>query len=596
MIQLQDFRSNRYPDGCRFAVFGKIKEKAPVASNTYDYETYPRESGRTNLMKPTIIYSSWEDEQRRLQELRELDIVGTGPEPSFDRITKLVSQVFDVPGSLISLVTEDKQWFKSCVGLPEDLKEARSTEREHSLCQYVVAAKEAIVVEDTLADPRFAENPLVHSYGLRFYAGAPLVSSKGNVLGTLCVMDSKPRRFSELQVGQLCDFAAWVMTEIELRRDLRDKEALTRELLKEKQTIEAQRDLIRSAFDEPFEGKLLCDSSGRILLHNKRLLESFLVNPELYGNVHAFVDGLLQAGQVTGSALPEKIKALLEGRESSFLERFSSQMPGEERKDFQVSGILAEGEQPGERLVYLSIRERTEEERIDRMKSEFISVVSHELRTPLTSIMGFVEILLDRRPTEEKRMRYLETIHREAERLTQLLNDLLDLQKMESGKQQYVFEAVNLGQLVEEVADSWRDHPTHRLLLHCPEKRVYALADSDRMKQALHNLVSNAFKYSPGKELVHLSLEEIDGMACIRVRDEGLGIPQEAREKLFSKFYRVDNSDRRKIGGTGLGLAIVREIMTAHGGTVEFEPAPGGGTVFLLRLEALQGMGTVEYP
>ncbi|WP_426453674.1 ATP-binding protein [Paenibacillus sp. S-38] len=541
-------------------------------------------------MKPTIIYSSWEDEQQRLQELRELDIVGTGPEASFDRITKLVAQVFGVPASLITLITEDKQWFKSCIGLPEGLGEARWTEREHSICQYVVAQKQALVVGDTENDPRFKDFPLVMDGSVRFYAGAPLVSSKGNVLGTLCITDVKPREFSNVQVGQLCDFAVWVMTEMELRRDLRGKEELARELLKEKQTIEAQRDLIRSAFDEPFEGKLLCDNSGRILLHNKRLLESFLVNPELYSDVHSFVEGLLQAGQVTSSALPAKIKALLEGRESSFLERFTSRMPGEERKDFQVSGILAEGERPGERLVYLSIRERTEEERIDRMKSEFISVISHELRTPLTSIMGFVEILLDRRPTEEKRMRYLETIHREAERLTQLLNDLLDLQKMESGKQQYLFEPVNLNQLLEEVADSWRDHPTHRFVVRCPEKTVYALADSDRMKQALHNLVSNAFKYSPGKELVEVSLEEQDGMACIRVRDEGLGIPQEAREKLFSKFYRVDNSDRRKIGGTGLGLAIVREIMTAHGGTVEFEPGPGCGTVFLLRLEALQGL------
>ncbi|MCZ8521438.1 MULTISPECIES: GAF domain-containing sensor histidine kinase [Paenibacillus] len=545
-------------------------------------------------MKPTIVYSSWEDEKQRLQELKELDIVGTGPEESFDRITKLVAQVFGVPGCLITLITEDRQWFKSCIGLPDVLKEARSTERENTICQYVVATKKALVVEDTRLDPRFRDNPVVTESDFRFYAGAPLVSSQGNVLGTLCISDSEPRTFTAVQVGQLCDFAAWVMTEIELRRDLRDKEVLTRELLKEKQTIEAQRDLIRSAFDEPFEGKLLCDSSGHILLHNKSLLESFLVNPALHKDVLSFVDSLLRVCQVENSPLPGKILSLLEGREASFLERFTSRMAGEERKDFQVSGILAEGEEPGKRLVYLNIRERTEEERIDRMKSEFISVVSHELRTPLTSIMGFVEILLDRRPAEDKRMRYLETIHREAERLTQLLNDLLDLQKMESGKQQYMFEIVDLNALVEEVADSWRDHPTHRLQIRCPEQSVHALADGDRMKQALHNLVSNAFKYSPGKDLVEVTLEERDGMACIRVKDEGLGIPPEAAEKLFSKFYRVDNSDRRKIGGTGLGLAIVREIMTAHGGLVEFEASPGGGTVFLLRLEALQGLSPAK--
>ncbi|UUZ79372.1 cell wall metabolism sensor histidine kinase WalK [Paenibacillus sp. P26] len=201
----------------------------------------------------------------------------------------------------------------------------------------------------------------------------------------------------------------------------------------------------------------------------------------------------------------------------------------------------------------------------DQMKKEFISVVSHELRTPLTSILGFVEILLDRNPDAEKRTKYLQTIHREAERLTHLLNDLLDLQKMESGKQQYLFAPTDLAELVSEVLDSWDEEKSHRMVVHYETRPLYVLADADRLKQALHNLVSNAVKYSPGADRVDVEVVEEDGMAVVRIRDYGLGIPEESREKMFTKFYRVDNSDRRKIGGTGLGLAIVREILIAHG-------------------------------
>lgn len=172
-----------------------------------------------------IVMYSQEDEISRIQELESLHIVDSKPEESFDRITRLVARLFDIPICLISLVTEDKQWFKSCVGL-----DVTDTEREAAFCQYVVALKETVIVEDTLKDDRFRNNRLVNSPGIRFYAGAKLVTANNQILGSLCVIDTKPRQFTKEDKELLEDLAEWVITEIELRRTLQTQRKEQKEL------------------------------------------------------------------------------------------------------------------------------------------------------------------------------------------------------------------------------------------------------------------------------------------------------------------------------------------------------------------------------
>ncbi|WP_245948250.1 sensor domain-containing diguanylate cyclase [Paenibacillus sambharensis] len=164
-----------------------------------------------------VEYSLIPGELNRLQELRELNLVGTLPEESFDRITRIIQRVFHTGACAISLITEDKQWFKSCMGLPPELEEARSTKREQSLCQYVVAYREPLIVNNALEDPRFRHNQLLQKYTVRFYAGVPLISSKGNVLGSLFIMDGENREWTEADTNLLVEFSRWVMSEIELR-------------------------------------------------------------------------------------------------------------------------------------------------------------------------------------------------------------------------------------------------------------------------------------------------------------------------------------------------------------------------------------------
>ncbi len=233
----------------------------------------------------------------------------------------------------------------------------------------------------------------------------------------------------------------------------------------------------------------------------------------------------------------------------------------------------------------LVCRDVTREREVDRMKSEFVATVSHELRTPLASLLGFSELMLTRKLPEEKNRQFLEVIHKESKRLNTLINDFLDLQRIESGRVSYTLEQINLASVVREVAALFSNDPQHPLRLDLPEGLPPALGDHDRIKQVLQNLLSNAAKFSPqGGEIAVAARATGVGMVEIAVSDHGLGIPDEAMPKLFGKFYRVDSTDRREIGGTGLGLALCREIVTAHKGRIWAESRPGEGSTFRFTL------------
>ncbi|HEX2912923.1 MAG TPA: response regulator [Chloroflexia bacterium] len=232
-------------------------------------------------------------------------------------------------------------------------------------------------------------------------------------------------------------------------------------------------------------------------------------------------------------------------------------------------------------------RDVTQEQEVSRLKDELVSMVSHELRTPMASVLGFSELMLTRQLSEAKSRMYVETIYKEAQRLSTLINDFLDIQRMESGRQVYNYIEVDFKTLLRRIRDVFSQH-RNRLKLNLPADLPSVRADPDRILQTLTNLVSNAFKYSPDGGDVTINVRVNDHkMVEIAVQDHGLGIPRDAQGKLFSKFYRVDNSDRREIGGTGLGLAISREIIEAHGGKIWVESEVGKGSTFYFTLPAV---------
>jgi len=238
------------------------------------------------------------------------------------------------------------------------------------------------------------------------------------------------------------------------------------------------------------------------------------------------------------------------------------------------------------------VREVTGERQAERVKNELMATVSHELRTPLASVVGFTELLRERELDEPTRRVYVDTIHRESGRLSALIDDLLDLQRMERRGVELARDHFDMGGLIAEQVGLYSAQSTaHELAVELPPTPLMVFGDRDRLAQVLGNLLSNAIKYSPdGGRVTAEACCESDRVT-VSITDEGLGIARGQQEHVFDRFYRVDRSDEHQIGGTGLGLAIVREIVEAHGGRVGLEDAPGRGSRFWFEVPAAAADG-----
>ena len=220
----------------------------------------------------------------------------------------------------------------------------------------------------------------------------------------------------------------------------------------------------------------------------------------------------------------------------------------------------------------------------ERRKSELVRIVSHELRTPLASILGFTSVLLNREAAPEEQRRYLEIIDRESRRLSDLLNDFLDAERLDQGDLLVEHELLDVSRVVAEQVRLFEGQSEkHRLDMVLPETPLTVRGDPHRLAQVVGNLLSNAIKYSPEGGTVHVVAEQENGVVRVSVRDEGLGIADEQQEGVFVKFFRGD-APASGIPGSGLGLTIARSVVEAHGGRMSFESGRGEGSVFWLEL------------
>ncbi|WP_169081475.1 ATP-binding protein [Paenibacillus sp. PL91] len=335
------------------------------------------------------------------------------------------------------------------------------------------------------------------------------------------------------------------------------------------------------------EGIQYLDLDGTTLQINRKMSEFFGFFNQNEESIHLPFEpfkSFIRSSIVEAEPLLQFMDALLAHGHLNGQHSMNYEIIEPERRFIQIYSepLFRNGVKFGLLLVH---RDITKEYEVDRMKSEFVSTVSHELRTPLASVLGFAELLLHRELKPERQRKYVTTIHQEARRLTTLINDFLDLQRMESGKQMYELKSFSLMPLIQEVIEMQRMASSlHEITWQNDANESLVVADRDKLQQVFINLLSNAVKYSPngGQIIVHSDIK--DGKIVIRLTDHGLGIPKDALPHLFSKFYRVDNSDRREIGGTGLGLAIVKEIVTKHKGSIEVHSEFGQGSTFIVTL------------
>jgi signal transduction histidine kinase len=237
---------------------------------------------------------------------------------------------------------------------------------------------------------------------------------------------------------------------------------------------------------------------------------------------------------------------------------------------------------------YVVWRDVRRELQMAEMRSQFVSSVSHELKTPLTAIRMFAETLrLGRSRNPEAQQEYLETIVNESERLTRLLNNVLDFSKIETGRMVYRPKQASLEDIVRAAARTVQyplSQEGFELNLNIEDGLPEACVDRDAIEQAILNLLSNAMKYSGDARTIELSLMRHNGDAVIRVKDHGMGIDPLQQEKIFDKFYRVSSQENERITGTGLGLALAAHIVKAHGSRIEVESLPGQGSTFSIHL------------
>jgi signal transduction histidine kinase len=236
-------------------------------------------------------------------------------------------------------------------------------------------------------------------------------------------------------------------------------------------------------------------------------------------------------------------------------------------------------------LIYSNVQR---EIHLSRLKSDFVANVSHELKTPLALIRLFAETLeLGRVHSEEKARQYYRLINKESQRLTQLINNILDFSRIEAGRKEYTFAPTDVGRIVNEVVDAYRfqiEQNGFELDVSVAGDLPEVQADKEALGQALLNLVNNAIKYSRDAKSIKLEVSGRAGEVRIAVTDRGIGIAKAEHKKIFDKFYRAEDSLVHETKGSGLGLPLVRHIMEAHGGSVEVESAPGRGSIFTLVL------------
>jgi len=333
-------------------------------------------------------------------------------------------------------------------------------------------------------------------------------------------------------------------------------------------------------FNSMLEGLLLLDRNRRIYLANRAFKNLFGLKTELRGKT------VMEALRV------HELAALVERVESDGqVFDYELKLPELSERWLQVNAAAisnSAGEREGTILVFHDL---TRLKQLERTREEFVANVSHELRTPLSLIKGYVETLLDgARANPEVAERFLKIIERNAQRLDLLIQDLLTISALESGRGQLNLHPVGLRPLAEKVFTDLKtraDEKEMKLVNDLPD--LTATVDGDRLEQVLANLVDNAIKYGRPQGTVTVGGQAMDGEKLeVFVRDDGPGIPPEALDRVFERFYRVDKARSREQGGTGLGLSIVKHIVQNHGGKVWVTSEPGKGATFFFTLPAAQ--------
>jgi PAS domain S-box-containing protein len=368
-------------------------------------------------------------------------------------------------------------------------------------------------------------------------------------------------------------------------RDISDRKQAENRLKKALDEAKDARDRIAAIFTHIADGLIVSDTQGRVVALNhatEKLLDlqtrDALRHP-LTEIIHDPIPRNYLAAICAGEQSPDIVEWQRPGG------------PVSESRTLQAKSSMVH-DHAGEKTGVITIlRDVTRERELDRLKSEFICTAAHELRSPLTSVMGYTELLLGREAMENgRRGEFLAIIYEKSQELARIIDDLLDLSRVESG--QTVQMEKTLCDMTATVRLFLRDfqqsHPDRPLLLDLPDTPIALWMDEKKFNQVLDNLLNNAVKFSAPQSPIGVALQETADTVRIVVRDQGIGMTSRQMERIFDKFYRVDSSNTAQ-GGLGLGLAIVKSIVDAHEGDIRVSSQPGNGTEITVILPKRSG-------
>ena len=364
---------------------------------------------------------------------------------------------------------------------------------------------------------------------------------------------------------------------------------ISKRIEEEQAVTETERRKLATIIESMMDGIITTDNNGRIILINTSA-EDMLGgrNDEIF-----IGKDVLKILNITEY---ESIEEILEAEDSLLVNASKSdeelllraeisKIEKEDKEDLTQMSTELEG-------YIIVLYDVTDQERQEKERREFVSTVSHELRTPLTTMNSYIEAL-EEGVLEDKELapQFIDTIHKETTRMIRMVNELMQLGKMDIKEEHYEKEFIDINKMLEQITDRFAlTHPEKNFIKHIPKSPIFVEGDQDKLTQVFDNIVNNAIKYSPnGKNItVRVRQNYHHNRVSISIKDEGVGIPLVHIDKIFNRFYRVDKSRQRSMGGTGLGLALAKTIVEAHKGRIWAQSREGYGSIIFVTLPCEQ--------
>ena len=503
----------------------------------------------------------------------------------------LVNEVVNATQGVILLIDQatDELIFRAALGMEQPslaLNTPSDIKRDQGVAGWMIQNRSAIIVHDTQEDPRWISLPKSQHH--RSVLGVPLISNE-EVIGVLMLFHTETAAFTMQQLDLVEAAAIQVSNAINnanLYRLIREQAERLGSMLRAEQ-IEAAKN--QAILESIADGVLVADDSSNIILAN--LPASSILDIPREQLLGKSINELLGVYGHSGDSWIKTIRNWANNADR--LQQWTylaDQLTIEDKVvSVHLSPVLAGSQYFGTVSIF---RDITREVEVDNLKSEFVSTVSHELRTPMTSIKGYADLMLMGAVGQmsSAQARYMQVIKNNADRLHMLVNDLLDISRIETSKTDLDLRPLDIAQVIEQIVDGHLQgrvqHSKKQINVSLQMAPTLPLVQADhaRVTQIITNLLDNAFNYTPENGDITISAKPTGHYVNVCVADTGIGISKENLNKIFERFFRSEASEVQSVPGTGLGLAIVQNLIEMHGGILKVESELGKGSAFTFTL------------